>query len=349
MIPIELRAAPGGQPGYGELMVRGWSQGAGACELCIQRNQDSRYLGNAGGWDTSEVWHQLDNLREGSGCLLGDVGPWLVDALTHDQRYMLTLRNAQGNERGVLRVVGTLLSSKAAGNSRFDEKKVEHATKPAPAPEQDPIPAPAPIVAVPPPVPQPPDPAAKKGSKLPLILIVLLLALALAAAAWWFLLHKPSSGDTATAPSAIPAAEDAANAPDASAAGDAAVAPDSTPVAEAMAVCSPEALADAKDDLPFIQACLKSDPSSEQVLAVIAAAKDARRCGVMQRLYAHKAQSGDAAIAYAYAREYDPAHYASGGCIEAADGETAAYWYEIAVEQDPQNQDAQQRLKELSK
>ena len=89
--------------------------------------------------------------------------------------------------------------------------------------------------------------------------------------------------------------------------------------------------------------------SNAPIRLAVPVAKDAKRCGVVQRLYAHKAQSGDAAIAYAYAREYDPAHYSSGGCIEAADAETAMYWYEIAVNNDPDNQDASQRLEELKK
>jgi hypothetical protein len=299
---IKLRRAPNGRPGYGELVVSGWRHGASACKLCVQRNQDQCYLGEDKAWDSREVWHSLPNLREGSEGLLGEVGPWLVDEI-HGQQYMLFLSNAQGSDKSVLSIVDDLLGSEAAGNSRFDEKKVEHATTPAPKDES--------VIAAEPSAPPPSAQVAKTGGKRPLILIVLLLVLALAAAAGWFLLRKPSSGD--------------------------------------MAVCGPQALAEAKDDLPFIQTCLKSNPSSEEVLKVIAAARDAKRCDVAQRLYAHKAQSGDAAIAYAYAREYDPAHYAGGGCIAAANGETAAYWYEIAVQNDPQNQDAQQRLKELRK
>lgn len=340
MLRIELKAAQSGQPGHGELTVHGWQEGSDALELTVQRNQDGRYLGENGEWDTSPSWHALDGLNLVDEKLSGEVGPWLIDPLMLDPQmaYMLQLRNEDGSDKGVLRILGTILSSKAAGNSTHDEKKVERKAEPEPAivpvvpevlpeppePEPEVIPAPAPEpVVVEAPLAAPQAPVAKKGSKLPLILIIVLLILALAAAAWWFLLRKPS---TDTAPDATPA-----------------------PVAREMAACSAQALSDAREDLPFIQACLKSNPSSKQVLEVIAAAKDAKRCGVVQRLYAHKAQSGDAAIAYAYAREYDPAHYASGGCIEAADAETAMYWYEIAVNNDPDNQDASQRLEELKK
>lgn len=340
MLRIELKAAQSGQPGHGELTVHGWQEGSDALELTVQRNQDGRYLGADGAWDTSPAWHALDGLSLADEKLNGEVGPWLIDPLMLDPQmaYMLQLRNEDGSDKGVLRILGTILSSKAAGNSTHDEKKVERKAEPEPAivpvvpevlpeppelePEVIPAPAPEPVV-VEAPLAAPQAPVAKKGSKLPLILIIVLLILALAAAAWWFLLRKPS---TDTVPDATPA-----------------------PVAGEMAACSAQALSDAREDLPFIQACLKSNPSSKQVLEVIAAAKDAKRCGVVQRLYAHKAQSGDAAIAYAYAREYDPAHYSSGGCIEAADVETAMYWYEIAVNNDPDNQDASQRLEELKK
>lgn len=341
MLRIELKAAQSGQPGHGELTVHGWQEGSDALELTVQRNQDGRYLGENGEWDTSPSWHALGGLHLVDEKLSGEVGPWLIDPLMLDPQmaYMLQLRNEDGSDKGVLRILGTILSSKAAGNSTHDEKKVERKAEPEqdivpvvpevlpepPAPASEVISAPVsePLVVEAPSAPPPQIPVAKKGSKLPLILVTVLLILALAVAAWWFLLRAPSTDIT---PSDTPA-----------------------PVVGAMAGCSAQALSDAREDLSFIQACLKSNPSSEQVLEVIAVAKDAKRCGVVQRLYAHKAQSGDAAIAYAYAREYDPAHYSSGGCIEAADSETAMYWYEIAVNNDPDNQDASQRLEELKK
>ncbi|SFP64473.1 hypothetical protein SAMN05216601_11820 [Ectopseudomonas composti] len=340
MLRIELKAAQSGQPGHGELTVHGWQEGSDALELTVQRNQDGRYLGESGEWDTSPSWHTLDGLNLVDEKLNGEVGPWLIDPLMLDPQmaYMLQLRNEDGSDKGVLRILGTILSSKAAGNSSHDEKKVERKAEPviAPVVEPEPVPLPEPEAEPEPvelsldeplvaePIAPPPPATVKNPSKLPLILIILLLVLALAAAAWWFLLRKPATEDTAATSSTTPAAGDAA-------------------------VCSAQALSEGSEDLAFIQACLKSNPSSEQVLEMIAAAKEAKRCGVVQRLYAHKAQSGDAAVAYAYAREYDPQHHTSGGCIEAADGETAAYWYEIAVNNDPGNQDASQRLEELKK
>lgn len=348
MLRIELKAAQSGQPGHGELTVHGWQEGSDGLELTVQRNQDSRYLGADGAWGTSPSWHVLDGMNAQDEKLNGEVGPWLIDPLMLDPQmaYMLQLRNEDGSNKGVVRIIGTILSSKAAGNSTNDDKKVARKAEPVivpeiqpepaaplpelelvlePLPEPEPEPVPEPLAAQPSPAPQPPAADTKKTSKLPLILIILLLLLALAAAGWWFFLRTPA--DASNAASSTAASATAGN----------------------VAACSSQALSETGEDLPFIQACLKSTPSSEQVLAVIAAAKDAKRCGVVQRLYAHKAQSGDAAIAYAYAREYDPAHHTSDSCIETADAETAVYWYEIAVNNDPANTDASQRLQELQK
>jgi len=112
--------------------------------------------------------------------------------------------------------------------------------------------------------------------------------------------------------------------------------------------CSAGALKDTNDDLAFIQSCLQSEPASNEILNAITAAKQARRCNVVQRLYAYRAQAGDAAVAYAYAREYDPDGFSSGGCIESADAETASYWYEIALDHDPGHGEARQRLEALT-
>jgi hypothetical protein len=335
MLRIELKAAQSGQPGYGELTIHGWQEGSAGLELTVQRNQDGHYLGADGVWGGSPSWHVLDGMTALDEKLNGEVGPWLIDPLILDPQmtYMLQLRCEDDSDKGVLRITGNILSSKAAGNSTNDDKKVARKAAPAivpppaPVPELEftlepsiePEPAFEPVTAEPTPAPQPPVAVSKKIRKLPFILIIVLLLLALAAAGWWVFLRTPAEPSSAVA------------------------------TAGSGAVCSSQTLGETGEDLAFIQACLKSNPSSELVLAVIAAAKEAKRCGVVQRLYAHKAQSGDAAIAYAYAREYDPAHHTSDSCIEAADAETAVYWYEVAVNHDPANTDASQRLQELQK
>lgn len=346
MLRIELTAAASGQPGHGELTVHGWPGGTDGLELSVLRNQDSLYLEAGGGWDSLPVWHAIDGLERRGELLVGSVGPWLVDPLVRDPKmvYRLQLRDAGQSDGGVLRIVGNILSSPAVGHPQPLNEQPRHAPEPVAAPPE-PQPEPEPPAVEPPPVETPrPDrplvaerdeefraapvlkPQPRKPVRwLPLALgLVLLLGIGLAAY-WYFVLRPHTQTPVAAAPAAAPAA---------AAGGEA-------------GACAGTALAESGDDLTFIQACLKSNPSSARVLEVIDAAKQARRCGVVQRLYAHKAQAGDAAIAFAYAREYDPQTFKAGGCVESADAETAAYWYEIALANDAGNAEAKQRLEAL--
>ncbi|TBW30800.1 hypothetical protein E0E54_22595 [Azotobacter chroococcum] len=346
MLRIELTAAASGQPGHGELTVHGWPGGTDGLELSVLRNQDSLYLEAGGGWDSLPVWHAIDGLERRGELLVGSVGPWLVDPLVRDPKmvYRLQLRDAGQSDGGVLRIVGNILSSPAVGHPQPLNEQPRHAPEPVAAPPEL-EPEPEPPAVEPPPVETPrPDrplvaerdeefraaPALKPQPRkpvrwLPLALgLVLLLGIGLAAY-WYFVLRPHTQTPVAAAPAAAPAA---------AAGGEA-------------GACAGTALAESGDDLTFIQACLKSNPSSARVLEVIDAAKQARRCGVVQRLYAHKAQAGDAAIAFAYAREYDPQTFKAGGCVESADAETAAYWYEIALANDAGNAEAKQRLEAL--
>lgn len=102
------------------------------------------------------------------------------------------------------------------------------------------------------------------------------------------------------------------------------------------------------DELSFIQGCLKSEPNTDQILEVIQQAKAAKACGIAQRLYANKAQGGNARIAFAYAREYDRQFVQEGGCFS-IDSDNAIYWYEIGLGLDPNNAEARARLEELKR
>jgi len=395
MLRIELRAAADAKPGHGELTVRGWKKShQGEFELSVQRNQDDYYLGEFSDWVASAVWHLLgepDHKKE-DNALVAHVGPWLVDPITQNQNmaYKFQLRNSHGADFGVLRIMGTLLSSQAADKPAIEEEKTasRFVAEPEEAPfdpnpwraesaldvEPEPEPFdPNPFIVEPEPnafeanpfvaeekpklfaTPEPellgpgPEPPkakisppsstithshtpvgkarkkghvqeSKKSSKLPLIIGILLVLGLIGAAVWWFFLRsKTDSPDFYTgAPARV----------------------------EVASSCSGQALADTSDDLGFIRTCLNTQPTSQQVLATIDNAKQAKRCNLVQRLYAYKAQAGDVTVALAYAAEYDPHHF-SGGCIEAADVETAVYWYEMVLEHDPQNAQARQRLQEL--
>jgi hypothetical protein len=160
----------------------------------------------------------------------------------------------------------------------------------------------------------------KKSNKglIGLLIVVLLLA---AGAGFWFYKRTPAPAVAATA--AAPAGADA----------------------QACTLDSMNSL----PELTFVQTCIKAAPDSAKLLEIINQAKAGKHCGVAQRLYANRAQAGDALIANAYAREYDPKYLKASECFPAADNATAAYWYETILTQDPNNAEAKQRFEELQK
>jgi hypothetical protein len=98
------------------------------------------------------------------------------------------------------------------------------------------------------------------------------------------------------------------------------------------------------NELAFIQSCLKTKPEPKQILEIIASAKQANKCAIAQRLYANQAQGGNVEIALAYAEEYEK----GSSCFQ-ADKETAIYWYETALSNDPNNATAKEKLEALKK
>lgn len=101
------------------------------------------------------------------------------------------------------------------------------------------------------------------------------------------------------------------------------------------------------NELEFVQSCVQQKLDSNKLLAIIESAKEAKKCGVAQRLYANRAQGGDTKIALAYAREYDPQYHQLSECFQMPDKDTAVYWYETVLQTEPDNQVAKQRIKEL--
>lgn len=117
------------------------------------------------------------------------------------------------------------------------------------------------------------------------------------------------------------------------------------PLSTIPSACSANAM-NSLGELDFVGSCLKSTTDSKIILDVITLAKMENHCGIAQRLYAYKAQSGDIAIALAYAKEYDFHETQSKRCF-AADIEAARYWYEKVLNYDGQNTEAKARLAAL--
>lgn len=327
----ELKPAASGRPGIGILVLTNWEReslefGAGA-ELCVQRNQDHRYLGEHGQWTATQTWHQVSLSEEQMDtAVVLTLDERLIDPLVENPQmtYQLQVRIGSDEAIGVLRIREGVLSSRAAGQSVDPVTRVADAQRNLLSDPEPPLSEP-----VEPPV-EPVIESKQKQSKTGLW-VALIAAIALVVAgyfAWKYFGSTAQPIATSSTPISV-------------------VTPPPAVPAEP-APCSTAALAASKDDLLFIQTCLKTNPDSNQVLAVIASAKEAKRCDVVQRLYAFKGQSGDAKVALAYAREFDPATFVV-GCLNAADKETAIYWYELVLSKEPDNTDVKTRLEALRK
>jgi hypothetical protein len=339
----ELKPSLTGRPGFATLVLTGWESesieiGARA-EVCVQRNQDQRYLGDGRQWTTLQTWHQVSLSDEPTAESVAlSLEPVIVDPLVENPQmtYQIQIRIGSEHGVGVIRIREGVLSSHAAGQS---VSPVAHVSQASVEPL---VPEPAPIELVPAPEPVLPI-ENKKSNKLPLIgLFILLLLIGVGGFAWMQLKTQPATTPNpvvAQAPTAAPVAAPV-------------VAPLPVPAAPPAPVeppaCSAEAMAKVKDDLMYIQSCLKTNPDSVQVLAVIDAAKKSNRCDLAQRLYAFKGQAGDIPVALAYAKEFDPASFTP-GCFKAADKETAIYWYEVVLSKDANHAEAKSRLEALRK
>ncbi len=357
----ELKPAQNNRPGFGVLTLQGWEASvldSGVnFEVCVQRNQDSRFLGENGEWTATQTWHQVDVAEEVGEFVNLTFGPNIVDPLVANPQmtYLLQTRLGQELGRGVMRIREGVLSSHAAGQTGEAVAHVSGKVATPPPVDPEPIQKDPPIIGS-----TEPDATKQSNSKLPLLfgLLALLLVLAGGFFGWtWYKNQTPAVQTAATTPAANPPAPvappaPAPVAPPAPAPAPVVTQPAPAPVATAPAPaaspagCTTESLTANRDDLQFIQSCLKTNPTSDQVLAVIAAAKLANRCDVAQRLYVFRSNSGDIKIALAYAREYDPASFVA-GCITAADKETALYWYELVLSKDPANQVAKDRIRAL--
>jgi len=319
------------EPGFAQLMVRLRGEDALLSDLNFTLcNNEQYYLQPDGNWSPAPHTFTISGgypFNKGSGFR---IGPDLLDPLLASaSQVQIQVQLASGEIRNTtLQLVrDELFSSGARGQTaNYGGSSVLD----APAPAADvPVgnaeetlltePEPAPIAATP--------AARRKKSLLPIIVAVLLFLLIAAGALWWFM-GRDNAKPLATG-----------NQPET---------PTATATQPASSGCSSADMV-SQSELDFVQSCVQQQLDSDKLLAVIQAAKEAKQCGVAQRLYANRAQSGDIKIALAYAGEYDPQNYQSGACFNTPDADTAIYWYETVLQNDPQNQKAKQRLEELKK
>ena len=115
-MPLKLFLEPTG-PGRGLLSVQGLAQTLApeSVRLAIQRN-DGRYLGPRGDWQPEPYWHPQFSVDMDARGLRIALGAALMDGIIAMQGapLMLSLRLDGQEDRGVVRVRGSLIGSNAA-------------------------------------------------------------------------------------------------------------------------------------------------------------------------------------------------------------------------------------------
>ena len=346
---IELE---GDKPGVAKFFAQKWS-GSADIDILIQRNQDGYYLSGLNQWGPEKNWHTVTSMSVENEQLSGLVDEWLVDSLLSQEnsvRFLAEIRDKQNQsyiDRGVINIAETVFPSSALITSpaifdeleqnTFDPNKVasnlvesddsqpvepeteeqtigvENEVKVEPEMESEIEVTPSSTItqqAV-------SDPQSTKAkSKLGLIIIIFVILLTLAGigfAVWYFLFSQ-----------------------------------DKNPLislTQSNSQCNVDNVT--TDDLSFIQQCLQSKPDADAVIDVINQAKQANKCNIAQRLYANQSLL-NAKVALLYAKEYDVKFYQDNQCFK-ADKETAIYWYETSLNNDPNNELAKERLAELQK
>ncbi|MDA5524561.1 hypothetical protein [Yersinia kristensenii] len=324
------------EPGTAQLMIRLRGEQVVLSNLTFSLcNNEQNYLQPDSSWSPAPHWFTIDGgypFNNDSGF---HIGPTLIDPLLASaSQVQIQIRLASGETRSTtLQLVRDELFSSDARGQTGDYSGSSVLTTPAPVPTPEPV-----AVAEPMPTPAEPTPAAippqpkRNTSLIPMIAAGLLVLLIAAGALWWFM-GRDSASTQPTTVDKQPEAPAIAAAPEAT---------------SDASECSPANLAN-QSELDFVQNCVQQKLDSDKLLTIIQAAKDTKKCGVAQRLYANRAQGGDIKIALAYASEYDPQNHKPSECFKTADPDTATYWYETVLQTDPDNQKAKQRLEELRK
>ncbi len=325
-MPLKLMLEPTG-PGRGLLSVQGPAAAPESVTLAIQRN-DGRYLGQHGHWQPEPFWHpQFSVDTDARGLRIG-LGSALMDGIIGMQGapLMVALRLDGQEDRGVVRVRGSLIGSNAAAPESLatsavspgDAETTGADKRPVPdqQPDQRPGQRPGQGTALELDLgaePQAASSSAGSGARWPLLLaVVLLLLLAAAGAVWFFELPQRWLGSDGPETASTPLSDSGSEA--------------DQPAATFSP--SPES---ALTGVRFVVDYLDGDPSAQAMFAEAEARSAVGDCDAALLLYAQAAQA-DTALALPVARLFDPATYVEGGCIDAANEETALEYYRSAAE-----------------
>ena len=323
------------EPGTGQLMIRLRGEQAILPSLTFSLcNNEQNYLQPDNTWSSAPHWFTIDGgypFNNGSGFRIG--ATLLDPLLANASQVQIQARLASGENRSTtLQLVRDELFSSGARGQTGNYSGSSVLASPAQAPEPVPVTESVPMPAKPSPAPATPQP--KRNTRLiPMMAAGVLLLLVIAGALWWFM----GRGNVSAPPTTVDTQPAAVT-----------TTPATQETQTNASECSSANLA-SQSELDFVQNCVQQKLDSDKLLAIIEAAKDAKKCGVAQRLYANRAQGGDVKVALAYAREYDPQEHKPSECFKTADADTAAYWYDTVLQNDPGNQKAKQRLEELRK
>lgn len=338
---INLVPTPDNRPGYAVFRLpKKWLGSKNEVDITISQN--TKHLQSSSGetyiWGSSPEIISLQSFTQEGDFYQTILSPEIVNALVRAtaQTSDIVLHDKDGvTLAGRLNIKqgSGIFDSTAAANPN-PQPTVEPKSTPVPVLEPEvPTPEPEPKLSVPEPAPEPePQPAPRastptsKNNNLKILLYTVgaaILAILLIGVALWWWINKDHNS-TIDPLGRVKASETTSTACDVSKIG-------------------------SNSDVEFIQNCLKENPSSQELLDVIAQAKKSEQCSIAQRLYANKSQSGDVAIASAYVKEYDPKYHEPSVCFAAPAVDTAIYWYEIIINNDPNKREAQKRLDELKK
>jgi hypothetical protein len=127
-IRAELSADKDRGPGYGLLRIAGLGAPGGAVDLSLKCNQvTAPFLGLAGRWQATEVWHSVTAMTAEGDDLLILVGPEIVDPIVAQPSrvaYFLTVA-AGVQKQGATLTVHRLLGSGAAADDQAERERLQ--------------------------------------------------------------------------------------------------------------------------------------------------------------------------------------------------------------------------------
>jgi hypothetical protein len=323
-MPLKLLLESAG-PGRGLLHVEGPSEPAESVNLAIQRN-DGRFLGQDGHWQPTPYWHPQFSAEPDAGGLRIELGPALMDGIIamHGAPLMLSLRIDGREDRGVVRVRGSLVGSDAAAPEPSGQPGMQaHGAAGAELPadrttslDVDLDEGAGETTAVGGKALQ--EPKERSGSRwLAVLGAAMLLVLAAGAALWYFDIPQRLLAGKEAEP--VPVELETAETEETD--------PAETEQQSGFAT-SPES---ALTGLKFVMEYLAEGPSADAMLAEAESRSEAGDCDAALILYSRAAET-EPALGVPVARLYDPPTYAEGGCIDAANEEAALEYYRGAAE-----------------